>query len=341
MRISGKNKEKIKNFLRDFVYYSWYFLSPFKKKIDPEKIRRVLVIHPRVVGDLMLITPTVKALAKKYGKVDVLIKPDMEQVLSGNPNVKKLIKHYGFEETLKKIKNKYDLAIIVAPLTFEMKKLCIKANIKYMIGNEFSYSFSDFLLSARVKNNNSRNSVAKYLELARLAGADLENPKLEIYFSKDDEKYVENMLKKNKIKEFVVIHAGKRGNNLKYFWPTSDFAKVADHVVEKYKVSVILTGSPIERKINDEIMRKVKSRKVFNFCEKTNIKQLACLLKKTRLLICLNTGVVPIACAFKRKMIAINEEFPALWHPWTDKKDYIMLTDPGIGDVEESIKKLF
>jgi heptosyltransferase-2 len=339
-KIPQQNKEVVKNILKDVIYYSWKFLSPFKKKIKIGEIKKVLVVHPRMIGDLIVSTPMIRALAEKYGKVDVLIRKEMEQVLSGNPNIKELIKYNKFEETVKKIKNKYDLAIIVDPTNFEMKYLCLKANIKYLIGHESSYSISDLLLSARSKNDNSRNVVEKYLELAKLAGAHIKNPKLEFYLSKKDEKEVETLLKKYKIKKFVIFHSGKRGVNFrKYFWYSKNWAEIADYIIKKYKLLIILTGSKLDKNKIQEIMKYTQSKKVFNFCEKTNIKQLGCLIKKANLLISLDTAPVHIASAFNKKMIVLNMEFPKLWHPWMDKKNYVLFDNPHIEQVKREVDR--
>jgi ADP-heptose:LPS heptosyltransferase len=342
---TSHQKEAVKNILRDFVYYTWKFLSPYKQILDSKDIKHVLVVNKGVIGDLLVITPMIKALAKKYQKVDILMRQDMAEILSGNSNINKLMFYTNFDDVLKQIKGKYQLAILFNPPTYEMKNLCRQAGIKYIVGNSFSYSLSDFLLTARTRENSNEHFVQKALDQARLANADIKNPKTEFFFSKKDEAYVEDMLKSNKIKDFVAVHAGKRGNikdpnTKRFFWPSERFAQVIDYIVQKYKLPVILTGSSMEKERNEEIMSLVKSKNVFNFCEKTTLKQWACLLKKAKLLVSLNTGATHIAAAMNTKTIVINEEFPELWHPWLPESRYRTLPYPSIEQAKEAIDEM-
>ena len=184
--ISPRKREAVKNILRNIVYYSWKFLSPYRTEINSKEIKRVLVINLGVIGDLIVTTPMIKALAEKYQKVDILMRKDMAEILSGNPSISKLIFYTNFDDVLGQIKGKYQLAVIFNPPTCEMKKLCRQAGVKYMIGNSFSYSLSDFLLAARTRENSNEHFVQKALDQSRLAFADIKNPKTEFYFSKKD-----------------------------------------------------------------------------------------------------------------------------------------------------------
>jgi ADP-heptose:LPS heptosyltransferase len=343
---TSHQKEAVKNVLRDFVYYTWKFLSPYKQDAIQEEIRKVLVINMGPIGDMIIATPMFRALAQKYGKVDIIVRPDMANFHSGNPNVNKIIPYSDFNTLFKKIKGRYDLVIIVWPHSYEIKKLCRQAGIKYLIGNSFSYSWSDFFLTQRTRENPKEHFVLKELDQARLSGADIKNPKTEFFFSKKDEAHVEHMLKANKIKDFVAVHAGKGGSvknaNIKrFFWPSENFAKVIDYIIQKYKLPVILTGSSIEQERNNEIMQQVKSKgRIFNFCEKTTLKQWGSLLKKAKLLVSLNTGATHIASAFNTKTIVINEEFPELWHPWLPESRYRTLLYPSVDQVKEAIDEM-
>jgi ADP-heptose:LPS heptosyltransferase len=346
-RISSQKKEAIKNILRDLVYFSWKIFSPYKREINPQEIKRVLIINCGVIGlgDLIVITPMIKALAKKYKSVDILMKKGMEDILSGNPNISNLIFYTNFQDILFRIKGKYQLAVIYSPYSYEIKKLCMQAGIEYTVGNSFSYSWSDIFLSQRTHENPYEHFVQKALDEARLAHADIKNPKIELYFSEKDKHYVDKLLKSNKINNFVVVHAGKGGNASdprikRFFWPTKRFAQVIDYITKEYKLSVVLTGSSIEQERNDEIMSLVKSKNVFNFCKKTSLKQWMCLIKKSKLLLSLNTGATHIAPAFNTKTIVINEEFPELWHPWMSKNRYKMLAYPSVEQVKKGIDEL-
>lgn len=338
--LTPRQRESIKNVVRDIVYYSWRLLSPYRKPINPKDISNVLIINLEVIGDLIVTTPMIKALTKKYQKVDVLMRPDMAEILSGNPNINKLMFYTNFNDVLKTIKGKYQLAIIFNPHKYEIKKLCMDAGIKYTICNSFSYSWSDIFLSQRTREDPNEHFVLKSLDMAKLAHANLKNPKTEFYFGRKDEDYVNHLLKQNKISKFIVIHAGKRGNLKRFFWPSQNWAEIIKYVAKKYKLQIILSGSTSERERNEEILSLANSKYAFNFCEKTNLKQWACLIKKAKLLISLNTGATHIASAFNTKTIILNEEFPENWHPWMPAGNYRNLLFPAVTEVENAVDSI-
>jgi heptosyltransferase-2 len=340
-KISPRKKELVKNMLRDLVYYLWKFFGPNKKIIDSRKIKKILVVNKGVIGDLIVSTPMIRALAAKYDKVDVLMRKDMKDILSGSPIIRKIYFYDDQRDIFKLLtENKYDLIIIFSARDKEIKILCMKAKIPFIIGNSFSYSLIDIFITARTKENPSQHFVQKALDQARLAHTDIKIPRTEFYLSKDDEKYVSYLLKKYQIKKFAAVHAGKRGNIKRFFWPAENWAEVIDYISEKHKIPVILTGSSMEKARNEEIMSLVKSKNVFNFCEKTSLKQWACLIKKAKLLVSLNTGATHIASCFNTKTIVINEEFPELWHPWMPNNLYKILPHPEVEDVKKAVDTL-
>jgi ADP-heptose:LPS heptosyltransferase len=336
-RISLEKKEETRNLLRHFAYYLWKLSSAFKEKIGSKKIKRVLVINLGVIGDSIVATPMIRALSEKYGKVDIIMKSGMEQVLLGNPNIRKIIIYTKAARALKEIKGKYHLAIIFSPPTLEMKILCMRAGIRYTVGLSHSYSFSDFFLSSRCKENKGQHLVQKALDMARLVDADNKNPKTEFYFSRIDEKNVKKMIKTNSIKKYAVVHAGNRSNLKDSLWTNEGFAETADYLAKKYKLAVIFTGTSPEKQRTLKIISLTKSKNIFNFCEKTNIKQLGVLVKNAKIVVCLNTGVSHLASAFEVPTIVINEPFPDLWHPWLPENKRCMLFNPEPRKVKMSI----
>ena len=149
---------------------------------------------------------------------------------------------------------------------------------------------------------------------------------------------MQNLLKKDKIRRYFVIHAGKRGNLQRFFWPSENWAKLVDFLHEKYHLPIILTGSSLEKELNEGIIQLVKSAKVYNFCEKTTLAQWAFLIKNAEALICLNTGASHLASAFRTRAVVINEEFPELWHPWIPEGKYRILLNPKVEEAEREIE---
>ena len=63
------------------------------KKIDFKKVKRILIIKPRAIGDVILSTPFVRALKKHMpdAEIDFMIEPFAAPAIEGNPNISRVI----------------------------------------------------------------------------------------------------------------------------------------------------------------------------------------------------------------------------------------------------------
>ena len=333
---------------RQVSYALWFLLEPSKfRKINTSKIKKILIINLGFIGDLLATTPMITALKSKFkAEIIVLIRKKMEDVLSDNPKINKVLTYQdNFQKDVQVLKSEeIDLAVIVWPATFKISLLCLKAGIPYRIGTTQTglLESNGYFLTRMVKPSfYQKHKVQENLDISRLVNADLKNPKIEFYFSKKDEQFANKFLRKNKIRSFIVIHPGKRGKfYTEYSWPLKKFAEVADYLVERYKTNIIITGAKGEEKIAKEIIRKMKNKKAIIAVGKLNLKQFGALLKKARLLISIDTASVHLASAFGIPTIVLNAKYPKIWHPWMEKNKYKLLTNPKVNEVLKASSEL-
>jgi ADP-heptose:LPS heptosyltransferase len=305
----------LRTFLENLTYYAWKFFSPYKKRIDEKEIKKVLILSNGGVGDNIVMTPMVYALAEKYGKVDIIIRPGMEKVFFLNPNIRNIFVHTNVGKTLNKIKGKYQLAIVNWQ-GFEMRKMCINAGIKYLIGTSSSCSPSDILLSQRPKQHFKKNIIEKNLDEARLAGADNKKPKIKFYLSKGEVENVKKILLKKGIKEYAIVHpCGAfskfyNSSSAKYrefpsrLWPIERYAKIIDYLIRGYKLKVLITGNKDELIFSQNIRNLVKNKKDVIIANKLfELRGLAALISKTKLFICAPSGIVHVGAALNAPTI--------------------------------------
>ena len=144
----------------------------FYLQLNPSKI---LLVQTAFIGDVILITPLVKAIKSIYpnSELDVMVIPQTAGVLANNPNINKLIlfdkrknKLLSFAKTLVLLKkNKYDLAI--TPHSSVTTALLLKlANIKIRIGFD-RWSASKYL-THKVPHLENKHKVDKNLALLKL-----------------------------------------------------------------------------------------------------------------------------------------------------------------------------
>ena len=344
----------VKGFLkflqRSISYILWLLLDPAKfKRIERKRIKKVLVINLGFIGDLLATTPMIAALKKNLEcKICVLVRKGMEDVFIDNRNVDKILVYKGsFNEDLSAIrKEKFDLAAIVWPASLRISLLCLFARIPYRIGTTQTglLEGKGYLLTRKVKPSfHVKHKVQENLDIARLVGADLRKPRIEFYFSKKDAASVNRFLKKNKVRKFIVLHPGKRGKfYAEYSWPLENFAAVANFLIEKHNLSIVITGSREEEKIAKELFSRIKKKdKVAVASGKLTLKEFAALLKKAELLISIDTAAVHIASAFNVPIIALNVKYPKIWHPYMRKERYKILISPSVKEVINSASIFF
>ncbi len=210
--------------LKDFVwcldYGVWLFFSPYKFDRLPS-IKSVLVVEDIGIGDLLVSTPVFRALKKKFGRVDVLVKPGMESVLEGNLNV---------DNVVTSVDRKYDLGVILHARTngnYKMSRI-LKKSCKYRIGctRVGLKEGKGFLLNRKtLPNFKSRKKIEDNLDVIRTIGVEGDG-KLEAYTNF-----------KPKVRNYVVFHT--HGAYKTHNW----YAKKWVELAKKLDKKVVFTGT--------------------------------------------------------------------------------------------------
>ena len=263
--------------------------------IDKSQVKRILVITLSNVGDVILTTPVIATLSKEFpgSRIDVMTGPVGKEVFEKDPAVFKLIiydKHMPISEKrrlqLKLKKLKYDLVVDLRNTIFPL-----------LIGPKFrTATIQKFPRSLAHRRK-------RHLYRLKSLGIDNLEERSYIYIPKEDEEYVAELLKEAGIREpIVVINSGAK-SHLKR-WTLEGFAEVADRLISECKASVVFIGAEEDKDVVDKILKKMKN-KPHNLVKKTNIRQLASLLKRSKLLITNDSAPLHLGCAVAAKVLAV------------------------------------
>jgi ADP-heptose:LPS heptosyltransferase len=301
-RIQYRILRQAKNLVWLLDYAVWIILSPYKFK-KHTKIESVLIIEDVGLGDLLVTTPVIRALNKKYGKVDVLVKPGMEAVLKGNPNV---------ENIITEVKDNYDLGVILHARTkgnYKTSKM-LKEKCKYRIGCTrvgFREGKGFFLNRKTVPNFKVKKKIQDNLDVIRTIGLNGDSH-LEAYTD-----YVPP------IQDYIVFHtysAYKTHNWYKEKW--IELAKKINH-------HIVFTGT--NKKYVQDIIKEVDKTKVTD-ATGTTIKEYFGWIKHANQVITVDTSSMHIAAAFNKKVISLfGNGDPRIWEPETERSSVILKGD--------------
>jgi len=113
----------------------------------------------------------------------------------------------------------------------------------------------------------------------------------------------------------VVLHAGSGGYSLARRWSAQGFAQVADALAREYEAQIVLVGTPED---GAAAVAAAMETSPVDLTGKTNLTQLADLMRSADLFIGADSGVMHMAAAVGVPVVAIfgpsNHE---AWSPWT------------------------
>ncbi len=342
-KISILIHEKVKDSFLLIGYLFWLLLGPCKfKKIKKDKIKKVLIIGLGAFGELLQDTPLLPALKKALNcDISFMVGEGKEVIFKNNPYVSEVLTYEeSFKQNVKKLREKqFDLVFLLYPVSTKFALMCLFSGIKYRIGEISSPSRGPaFFMTRRMFPITKKSPVEQELDMIRMIGIDNENPKIEFYISKEEERNAKEKLQKIKVRDYVIVHPGF-GLPTKYkypsrLWPLERYAKVVDYIVEKYKLKVLLTGGEDERFLTKEIIKNVGNRnrdKVITTSGLFSFGELGYVVSKSKLLIVPDTSLAHLACAFDTKIIELEGiGDPKRYRPLTSKENCKVLFHPEV-----------
>jgi len=296
-------------------------------------MRDVLIINLTRMGDLVQTTPVMAGLKERYPgvRISLLVSSVFAEICSYIPYIDRLFifNTAGFE---KMVSN--GGPSLVGNFRY-MERLLREINeTEYDLTINFTHSTASAVLTSLIKTKELRgfsiddeghglirhpwiryffNVVPsrKYnpfhlCDLYIKAGGGIpENKGLHLDVSEKDGKWVRSVLRKNGISDediLIGFQLGASQDNRR--WPVSSFAKLADVMTETLGAKFVLIGGNSEGKLGEEFERLAEMKPV-NFIGKTNLNELAALLKRCNLLISNDTGPLHISTAVGTKVIGI------------------------------------
>lgn len=293
-------------------------------------IRRVLVVHPYGIGDLLFVTPILRALRLQptVERVDLLLGSRTKEMIESNPHIDDIYvidkdkahaqtRSENFKEMYglgKQLKSKqYDLLI-----DFSLRREYAFWSMVYLgIPNRLGLNYKNrgIFHTKRLEMPNGfekRHVVDYYAELVESAGIPVENRHLELYLPGLAIHEASNALSKARIQAsdrlWVVAPGGGeswgKDAHLKR-WPIKAFAQTLNQLASTTKIDrVLVIGSPKEKELADELIEQV-SVPCVNFAGQVSLMASASLIEQSDALIANDGGLVHIAHALRKPVVAL------------------------------------
>lgn len=318
-------------------------------------VRRVLLIRPDHLGDVLFMTPALAELRRALPEahITLLVGPWAREVVARNPSVDEvqICAFPGFRRGLQNAlepyrllwqlagqlrRQQYDLAVVLRPDFWWGVWLIYLAGIPSRLG------YADVLqtpfLTSALPADQGDHAVGQNLRLVRaaialakgeqskqaraaseLASVMPGQPPLEFAPTDEERAWVQERLVQagsTANAPLVVIHPGT-GAAVK-LWETASWAHVADTLIREYGAQVVLTGVENEREQVETISAQMQEPALALVGE-TDVGRLAALLARADLVLGVDNGPLHLATAQRTPTVRIyGPTDTRVFGPWGD-----------------------
>jgi len=277
--------------------------------------KRILIWEQNWLGDVLFSTPFIKAIRKRYkdAHIAVIVNPASREIVKGNPRIDEIIifdeknEHRGIMGRIKFImelrKKKFDTAFFMHR-SCSRAIICEFAGVKNRIG--YFYKKRNLMLTDIVEiPDKPLHKIEYFLNIAKHVKADIADKNMEFFVADVDKNYVKEMLERNSIREkdgYIVLNPGANWPPKR--WPEENFADLAEKLIKKYNIKVVISGGEDDLAKALRIQDLTPQRLVIT-CGRTTLKQLGSLFERAKVIISADTGPLHLARAVGAKVIAL------------------------------------
>lgn len=302
-----------------------------------DQCRRILCIRPDNMGDLLMSTPAIRALKNTFNcHITILTSvvaegiaaylPEIDEVISFDfPWVKNdaLFDDQAFAGLIKRLQSEnFDAAVIFSvysqnPLPSAI--VAFMAGIPLRLGycRENPYTLLTDWVPDKEPYTFIRHQVRRDLDLVSTIGASItdEGLSLNVTETKWDQLNQKIINAGSDLsKPWLLFHPGV--SEEKRLFPESDWITLAKNISEKSNYQILITGVKSENDLAERIAAQSGS-KTFNLAGSLSLEEFILLVKKSPLVISVNTGTIHIAAATHTPVIvlyALTNPQHAPWH---------------------------
>ena len=330
-------------FLIDSIGYSLLnFIRFFKKPQNiPDIVKKILVFKLDHIGDVLMITPALKALKSKYpnASLTVVVGSWSKDILKGNPDVEEILlydaywfnrnrnkkldikKTWGFIKELRK--RRFD---IFYSFRGDFMGILMGSLLRIPVRVAFNNGGGGFLLTHPITPIENIHQVEQFLNAIKGNGLTHKysardsdsDKKMKIAISEAERKFTATFIGKysGKNESFIGFHIG--AGYLSKLWIPEKYGILIKRLHDELGFHAILVGGGEDRVIVKRIESVIRETDSIDCTGIANIKETAALIEKCNLFIGNDSALVHIAAAIGIPVIVIFSAAnnPVGWKPF-------------------------
>jgi heptosyltransferase-2 len=284
---------------------------------------RVGIFLPNWIGDVVMATPTVRALRQQIGRDGKLIgimRPYVAEVLAGLSWLDEVICYdkqpgrfpFASPASYAQLRAAQLDRVVLLTNSLRTAWMAWRSGARERVG--YSGDARGWLLSTRVRQSHARDhiplpTIDGYLRIAAAAGCLTDDRRLELATTEADERAaacVWNELGLPSGEHVVMFNSGGAYGAAKH-WPPEHFAELARRVTARGEYWVLVNCGPAEREIAREIVSRAADPHVVSLAHRDELPiglTKACV-RRSRLVVSTDSGPRFIAIAFGKPVVTL------------------------------------
>ena len=237
------------------------------------------------------------------------------ELFKNNPHIDGTIPYYGgykrFFKTVREFRrNRFDVALILhgnEPQATPMAYLS-GANFVVKLPNTSKYGFllSNTTSHLQLPTSEFVHGIEQRLKVAALIGCSNKDKRMVLSVDRDDEDAVSGFLKSEDIKDDDILIGFQVGaSTVSRMWFAERFVELGKRLITAYPTTkIVITGSSGEKKYCEQIDREIGGRVIVS-ASKLPLRQISALVKRFKVLVTGDTGIMHVAIAVGTPVVAL------------------------------------
>ncbi len=290
--------------------------------VDLKRIQRVAIVKLSSIGDVVHALPVSAALKRSFPHLQIswITEERCAEMVTGNPYLHEVLtipgkawRHGAWHpRTWQQVRQTVSvLRSRRFELTIDLQGLLKSAVVAWLTGAPLRIGYhwqreGAWLFNKVVpKEPTSVHVVQEYLDVARFLGAETEPVEFPLIIPREADERVERILLDEGLPAsngFISINPSA-GQPFKR-WRTERWAEVITYIHERHRLPVVLVGSRADRPLAEDIRARTSAPFV-DMVGRTNLKELAAIVRRSLLHLCGDTGSAHIAVALGVPVIGL------------------------------------
>jgi len=296
--------------------------------------KKILVMRYRFIGDTVLTIPFLRNLrrAEPDAFIAWMVAPGSSDVVRGIPYVDQMIAwdpvtihadSRGAHRTLSsKLAFIRDLRAQRFDKVYVLKRSLSSAVIAWLTGAPKRIGFDTegrgILLTTRVPYHHDRHEVDNFLDVLRSDGVTIEDDRLEIWTTPEEERNAARVLQEAGISatdKVAMIHPFSAVSQRS--WPMENFAALAERLGKEAGFRPIVVGGPGDVGLFKP-MRQLFGKGTVDLVGRCTLRETIAVLKKCALFVGNDSGIMHLAAAAGAPLVALfGPQSPVKFGPWS------------------------